>query len=91
MTTVFFDIEKAYDFMWRDGLLIKLNKMRVRGRLNNWVLDFLLKRRFRVKVGSEKSDEFKTDNGLSQGSVISPVLFNIITRDIFMNLDRRIG
>ncbi len=46
MNIVFFDIEKAYDSMWREGLLIKLNKIGIRGRLYNWVLDFLSERRF---------------------------------------------
>ena len=41
MTIVFFDIEKAYDSMWREGLLIKMNKMGIRGRFYNWVLDFI--------------------------------------------------
>ena len=46
MIIVFFDIEKAYDSMWREELLIKLNKMGIRGRFYNWVLDFLSERRF---------------------------------------------
>jgi len=37
------------------------------------------------------SDEFEIANGIPQGSVISPVLFNIMIHDIFMNLGRRIG
>ena len=91
MTIVFFDIEKAYDSMWREGLLIKMNKMGIRGRFYNWVLDFISERRFKVKVGSEVSDELKIVNEIPQGSAISPVLFNIMINDIFMNLDRRIG
>ena len=91
MAIVFYDIEKAYDSMWREGLLIKLNRMGVRGRFYNWVLDFLTDRRFKVKVGSEMSEEFNIVNGIPQGSVISPVLFNVMINDIFMNVDRRIG
>ena len=48
--------------------------MGVGGFFYNWVLDFLTDRRFRVKVGSEMSEEFKIVNGIPQGSVISPVL-----------------
>lgn len=75
----------------REGLLIKMNKMGIRGKLYNWVLEFLSERRFRVKVGSDVSEEFEIVNGIPQGSVISPVLFNVMINDIFMNLDRRIG
>ena len=31
VVAVFFDIEKAYDMMWKDGLLIKLSKLGVTG------------------------------------------------------------
>ena len=91
MNIVFFDIEKAYDSMWKEGLLIKMNKMGIRGRFYNWVLDFISERRFKVKVGSEISDELEIANGIPQGSTISPVLFNIMINDMFTNMDRRIG
>jgi len=41
------------DSMWREGLLIKLNRMGIRGRFYNWIynLDFLSEPRFRVKEG----------------------------------------
>ncbi len=32
--TVFFDVEKAYDMLWREGLMIKLYRMGVRGRIS---------------------------------------------------------
>ncbi len=37
------------------------------------------------------SEEFEIINGIPQGSVISPVLFNVMINNIFMNLDRRVG
>ena len=42
MVIVFFNIEKAYDSMRRIGLLIKMNKVKIGGRLYNWVMDFTL-------------------------------------------------
>lgn len=58
MIIVYFDIEKAYDSMCRDGLLIKMQKMGIGGRLYNWILDFLSNRTFRVNVGDAVSDDF---------------------------------
>ena len=78
MVIVFFDIEKAYDSMWREGLLIKMNKLKVGGSLYNWVMDFPSNGTFQVKVGSEISGSFSIKNGKPQGSAISPILFNII-------------
>lgn len=44
LLAVMFDVEKAYDMLWRNGLLIKLNKFGIMGKMFNWVLDFLSKR-----------------------------------------------
>jgi hypothetical protein len=41
VVAVFLDVEKAYDMMWKEGLLIKLAIMGVGGRMYNWIKDFL--------------------------------------------------
>lgn len=33
VVAVFFDAEKAYDLMWKEGLLIKLKKLGVDGKM----------------------------------------------------------
>jgi len=48
--------------MWPEGLLIKLNQMGVRGRMYQWVRDFLSDRTLRVKIDGELSESF---NGLT--------------------------
>lgn len=42
MNIVLFDIEKAYDSMWREGSLIKLNKIVVKGRFYNFCFRFFV-------------------------------------------------
>lgn len=44
MSVVYFDIEKAYDTMWREGLQIELNGMGISGRMYNWIMDLLFDR-----------------------------------------------
>jgi len=63
MAAVFLDIEKAYDTMWREGLLIKLGKLGINGKMYNYILDFLSPRSIRVKVADTVSDEFIVENG----------------------------
>ncbi len=80
---VFFDIEKAYDMLWKEGLLIKLNKLGIGGRMYNWVLDFLFDRTIEVRVGKDFSGMHPVENGTPQGSICSPLLFNIMINYIF--------
>ncbi len=47
----FIYIEKAYDMLWKEGLLIKLEKLSIKGRMYNWIKEFLIGRSIRVKVG----------------------------------------
>lgn len=83
VVAVFFDIEKAYDMLWREGLLLKLSVLGIGGRLYNWVMDFLMNRSIQVRVGTSYSKVYAIDNGTPQGSVCSPILFNIMINDIF--------
>ncbi len=38
MVGVFFDIEKAYDMVWKEVMLIQLNQMGIDGKLFNWIM-----------------------------------------------------
>ena len=79
---VFLDIHKAYDMVWRKGVIIKLQKMGVGGRMSRWIDNFLSNRSIRVRVNGIFSAIKIVMNGVPQGSVISPILFNIIVNDI---------
>ena len=91
VVAVFFDIEKAYDMLWKEGLLIKLNKLGVGGKVYNWVQDFLLGRTIEVRVGTQCSKQYQVENGTPQGSVCCPVLFNIMINYIFDHVEDDIG
>ena len=79
---VFLDLEKAFDLMWREGLLLKLEKLGVRGKILKWIHSFLNNREAMVRVGSTLSDPVLLENGTPQGSVLSPLLFIVMMGDI---------
>ena len=53
--SVFLDIEKSYDSLWKEGLMIKMFDIEVRGRMFNWIKDFLIDRTIQVMVGGVRS------------------------------------
>lgn len=47
---IVFDVEKANDMLWREGLMIKLHKIGIGGKVFNWIMDFLKGRSIQVKI-----------------------------------------
>jgi len=80
--SVFLDFEKAYDMLWKGGLLYKFKKLNIQGNMFGWIKDFLSSRTFQVRIDSQPSNIFSFSNGTPQGSVISPTLFNIMVSDL---------
>ena len=74
IVAVFFDLEKAFDTTWKYGILRDLHKMGLRGYLPQFIENFLKNRSFQVKVGSHLSDPLTQEEGVPQGSVLSPLL-----------------
>ena len=83
----FFDYEKAYDKVWRDGLIYKMQQLNLPSRFIRYVRHFLSGRKTRVEINGSRSDNFRLDEGLPQGSSISPLLFLIFINDIDVELD----
>ena len=51
MVAISVDIEKAYDIVWRHGLLEKIYKLGIRGPMFSFIDTFIHGRSFRVNVG----------------------------------------
>lgn len=82
----FVDLAKAFDTVWRDGLLYKLSNIGVSGRLWTWIKGFLDNRTAKCYIGNTVGDMFSTDTGLPQGSVTAPLLFSIYIQDMFADI-----
>ncbi len=91
MDTVFvsFDVKKAFDTMWHDGLLYKLNQLGIKGRMLRWIASYLCNRPSKVCVDGV-SEQYSTDSGVPQGGVLSPLLFIIYNNDSLVGLTEAI-
>ena len=77
---VFF--RKAYDSVWRRGLLYKLLKLNVRGKFYKIIENMMSNVSFAIKQGDKISGFVKTKNGVKQGDVMRPLLFNLFINDL---------
>ena len=82
---VFLDFKSAYNLVSVPALLLKMYHMGFRGRLMSFVRGYLTGRTFQVRCGT-LSQTFEQENGVVQGGVISPILFNLMINDIFDEL-----
>lgn len=78
---VFVDIDKAYDTVWRKGLLVKLLNMGVERDALAWISDFLYNRVQRTVVDGAMSAWSLVQDGVPQGSVLSCLLYLAFSHD----------
>ncbi|MEW8548209.1 MAG: reverse transcriptase domain-containing protein [Candidatus Thiodiazotropha sp.] len=86
---VFIDMEKAYDSVWRNGLLVKLFDMGIQGVIWKWIQNFLCSRTAYCHLNGAEKSVFTTELGLPQGSVLSPLLFNLFIKDIYQEVQSK--
>ena len=68
---MFFDLEKA----WKYVILRDLHDAGLRGRMPDFISNFLADGSFHVRVGLCFSDAYKQEMGVPQGSILSVTLF----------------
>ena len=79
---VFLDILKAFDKVWDDGIIFKLEQNGISRKLRKLLRDFLVNRKQRVVFNGQVSPWANVKAGVSPGSIPGPLLFLIYINDL---------
>ena len=79
---MFVDLTASYDTVWKNGLLFKLMHVIPCSKIVNLLNNMLSNRYLQVFLNDSKNSWRRLNNGLPQGSVLAPCLFNLYTSDL---------
>ena len=83
---VFLDISKAFDKVWHDGLIFKLEQNGISGNILKLFQNYLSNRKQRVVLNGSYSDLSSVESGVPQCSVLAPLLFLVCINDLERNI-----
>ena len=84
--SVYFDISKAFDRVWHEGLIYRLHSCALSGNLLSLLQSFLDSRKQRSILNGRASKWGSISAGVLQGSILSPLFFLVYINDSTANI-----
>ena len=79
---IYLDFQKAFDTIPHQRLLSKVHAYGIRGKVYEWIRNFLLNRRERVVLNNSESTWSEIISSVPQGSILGPILFILYINDL---------
>jgi Reverse transcriptase (RNA-dependent DNA polymerase)/Endonuclease-reverse transcriptase len=86
---LFMDVKGAFDYVVKERLLQRMNKLEIPQFLINWTESFLTNRQAQLVIDGFTCSLKDTNSGVPQGSPVSPILFNIYLSGIFDKIEEQ--
>ena len=89
-SATFVDLTAAYDTVWHHGLTCKLRRLLPDKHMVRMIMELVRNRNFTLTIGDSKQSRLRhLKNGVPQGSVLAPLLFNIYMYNLPFMISRK--